>query len=159
MNKRCFRCLCVKPQADFYKHVMMGDRHLNKCISCTKADVRAHRIVNLERVRAYDKSRASAPHRIAARKSYAQTPEGRLAHQRALRASSLRYPEREHARITLNNAVRDGRIVPWPVCAIPECDGKPEAHHPDYSAPLAVTWLCNLHHRAAHKLTEELRAA
>jgi hypothetical protein len=137
----------------------MGDGHLNKCIACTKADVTAHRVANIERVRAYDRSRSSMPHRMAARKDYQQTPEGRAAHQRALKASALKYPERAKARIKFRNAVRDGKVAVWPICAVPDCQGHPEGHHPDYSAPLAVVWLCNAHHREAHKASEELEAA
>lgn len=155
MEKRCFRCLCIKPIAEFYRHAAMGDGHLNKCKDCAKADVLQHRNQNLERIRAYDRLRASVPHRAAARKEYAKSPAGRQSHQRALKASALRFPDRARARVALNNAVRHGKVNPWPVCAIPECNGKPEAHHPDYSAPLAVVWLCNSHHREAHAVTTE----
>ena len=41
----------------------MADGHLNKCIECSKNDVRAHRAVNLEKVRAYDRARASTQKR------------------------------------------------------------------------------------------------
>lgn len=151
MTKRCFKCLCVKPLAEFYKHAAMGDGHLNKCKDCTKKDVTEHRLANLDRVRAYDKTRASMAHRVAARKEYAQTPAGRQSHKKSLKASALRYPERTSARYALSNAIRDGKVTPWPVCAVPECDHtKPEAHHPDYSKPLDVVWLCPSHHKAAH---------
>lgn len=159
MEKRCFKCLCVKPLDGFYKHARMADGRLNKCIECTKADVTRHRQENLERFRAYDRLRGSMPHRVAARKEYQRTPEGRAAHQRALKASALRYPERQKARHALGNAVRDGKVTPWPACAVPECSQKPEAHHPDYSAPLDVVWLCNEHHRAAHEASKELEPA
>jgi hypothetical protein len=154
MDKRCFRCLCVKPVEEFYKHSAMGDGRLNKCKECTKNDVKRHRLENIERIRAYDNMRASMPHRVAARKEYAATPEGRAAHQRALKAYRLRYPERYAARVAFGNAVRDGRVKPWPACAVPECNGKPEGHHPDYGRPLDVVWLCNQHHREAHEVTE-----
>lgn len=155
MGKRCFKCLCFKSLSDFYRHAAMADGRLNKCIKCTKADVALHRQANLERIRAYDRLRGSQPHRVAARKDYQQTPEGRAAHQRALKASAARYPERQAARIAFGNAVRNGRIKPWPACAVPECCHRPEGHHPDYSRPLDVVWLCNEHHRAAHALTAE----
>lgn len=31
-----------------------------------------------------------------------------------------------------------------------------EAHHPDYLQPLAVVWLCRVHHKALHSLTRGL---
>jgi hypothetical protein len=149
-TKRCFKCLCVKPPSDFYAHPMMADGRLNKCKACTRKDVTEHRNANIERIRAYDKARASMPHRVAARKEYAKTPEGRAAHARALKVSSIRFPERDFARHALGNAVRDGRIERWPceVCGSVSTEG----HHPDYSRPLVVVWLCNRHHREAHKV-------
>ena len=53
-------------------------------------------------------------------------------------------------------AIKSGKLIPWPVCAIPECCNKPEAHHADYGLPLAVTWLCDHHHKETHKLAREL---
>lgn len=153
-TKRCFRCQCDKPLEDFYRHSAMGDGRLGKCKDCTKNDVKRHRQENLESVRAYDRLRGSMPHRVAARKDYAKTPEGKLAHARALKVSAARFPERAKARTTFGNAVRDGRVIPWPVCAVPECCGKPQGHHPDYSRPLDVVWLCDKHHKEAHALVK-----
>jgi len=147
-SKRCFKCMCEKPIDSFYAHSAMRDGRLNKCIDCAKRDVVEHRQANLERVRAYDRLRGSAPHRVAARKEYAQTPEGKAAHQRALRTSRLRFPERDFARQVVSNAVRDGRLKSQP-CWV--CGEKAEAHHPDYSRPLDVVWLCQPHHKQAHK--------
>lgn len=152
--KRCFKCQCEKPLEDFYRHAAMGDGRLGKCKECTKNDVKRHRQENLESVRAYDRLRSSMPHRVAARKDYAKTPEGRLAHARALKVSATRFPERAKARTTFGNAVRDGKVIPWPVCAVPECCGRPQGHHPDYSRPLDVVWLCSKHHRETHALAK-----
>ena len=70
------------------------------------------------------------------------------ANQRYLEA----YPERNKARIAVNNAVRDGRLMRQP-CFI--CGEKAEAHHPDYSRPLDVVWLCDSHHKQTHALVLE----
>jgi hypothetical protein len=151
--KRCFKCLCSKPFAEFYKHAEMGDGHLNKCKECTKKDVNAHRQANLERVRGYDRMRGSTPHRVAAREAYAQTKQGKAAHRRAVVADALRYPARHKARVALNNAVQSGKVTPWP-CEV--CGAKAHAHHPHYDAPLLVTWLCPSHHKQAHALIAEV---
>jgi hypothetical protein len=136
-HKGCFKCGEIKPLSDFYKHTKMADGHLNKCKVCTKADVAKHRTENIEAIREYDRKRANEPHRIALRAKI--TKEWKVAQ-----------PKRRAAQVALGNAVRAGRVVPWPVCAIPECDCKPEAHHPDYDRPLDVVWLCTAHHRQAH---------
>ena len=53
---------------------------------------------------------------------------------------------------TFNHAKNKGLVTPWPVCAVPECcETRLQAHHPDYSRPLDVVWLCQVHHKAAHK--------
>ncbi|WP_201455553.1 hypothetical protein [Roseovarius indicus] len=60
-----------------------------------------------------------------------------------------RNPRAYLAHLTVQNALRLGLIVRQP-CE--ECGSdKSEAHHDDYSNPLAVTWLCRRHHRARHR--------
>ena len=118
----------------------MADGHLNKCKVCAKQDVHEHRHgKGRERVLAYDLERANQPHRIALRAQ--KTAQWRAEH-----------PDRKRAQSLLGSAVKAGRVKPWPVCAVPECCEKPEAHHPDYSRPLDVVWLCSAHHKQAHAL-------
>ena len=143
----CKSCRSDLPEQAFYA------RNRSKCKECVKASVRANRIKNIEHYRAFDKARASQPQRVAARVSYQKSE----AYARSHRAASIKWiakhPDRRKANTALGNAVRDGLIKPWPVCAIPECSCKPEAHHPDYSRPLDVVWLCVEHHNAAHHAT------
>lgn len=151
-QKRCISCGSIKSSADFYRHKMMADGLLNKCKECCKQQATANRNKNLERAKAYDKARAMLPHRVQARKIYQQTEAGKIAHAAANKKWQQLQPIRKAANIILNNAVRDKRIIPWPVCAVPECcETKLEAHHPDYERPLDVIWLCNKHHREVHK--------
>lgn len=154
--KTCFKCLQSLPLDAFYKHSAMGDGHLGKCKECTKSDVKNHRAENLERIRAYDKLRASVPHRIAARKEYAKTDAGKAAHKKALHVSKFRFPERAKARNAVSNATRDGRLEKLP-CFV--CGERAEAHHPDYSRPLDVVWLCVHHHKQAHAIATNHPAA
>lgn len=138
--KTCFKCGVCQPLSNFYKHDRMADGHLNKCKTCTKNDVHEHRHgKGREKVLAYDRERANRPERAALRDRLAS--DWRLDH-----------PERRAAQVALGNAVRDGRVIPWPVCAMPDCDKKPEAHHPDYGQPLQVVWLCRAHHMQAHAI-------
>lgn len=136
--KTCFKCNETKPLAEFYRHKMMGDGHLNKCKDCTKKDVREHRLDNPEKVRAYDRARAREPHRKAARE------------QNAARFLE-EYPDRRKAHFAVSNAIRDGRIQKRP-CAFCGHAGEVEAHHHDYAKPLDVTWLCKPCHRRFHAL-------
>lgn len=49
-----------------------------------------------------------------------------------------------------NKALREGRIIrrPCVVCQNP----KAEMHHPDYTEPLEIQWLCRKHHKDADKV-------
>lgn len=57
---------------------------------------------------------------------------------------------------TVHNAIRDGRLVrqPCEVCGAEKTD----AHHDDYSQPLAVRWLCRKHHGERHRKYEPVDA-
>lgn len=143
-EKTCFKCLCKLPLEAFYKHSQMGDGRLNKCKACTKKDVTEHRQNNLEKIRAYDKMRASQPHRVALRKA-------------VVAEYGKKFPHRRKANEAVNNAVRDKRLEKWPcqVCGDPKSVG----HHPDYDRPLDVIWLCQPHHKQAHALVNAYQEA
>ena len=141
--KRCFKCQKEKPIHDFYAHAAMKDGHLNKCKECAKRDVYEHRHgKNRDKVLEYDRVRAKNPNRMQKAKEI------------AIRWRQD-YPERRAAHIKLRSALRSGKVQKWPVCAMPDCTRTPEAHHPTYSLPLAVVWLCPAHHKQAHALKEQ----
>ena len=144
--KPCYKCHCVKPIDQFYPHKQMRDGRLNQCKECSKKSATEHRLANLEKVRQYDRMRASMPHRMAAAKKIQER-------------WNKAHPDRRAANVKLGNAVRDGRVKPWPVCAIHDCSSKPEGHHPDYGTPLQVVWLCAAHHKQAHAMTRKLLEA
>lgn len=142
--KTCFKCGSTLPLSEFYRHPKMADGHLGKCKACTKKDVHEHRHgKGRDKVLSYDRERAHEPPRAAARARI--VAEWREAH-----------PDRRAAQLELGRAVKAGIVQPWPVCALPECEAKPEAHHPDYGQPLQVVWLCSAHHKQAHALTRLL---
>jgi hypothetical protein len=137
-SKECFKCKTIKPLTEFYKHKEMADGHLNKCKECTKNDANKHRQENLEKVRAYDRERSKLPHRIKL-------------HKEVTSRWKANYPERIKAQRLLSYAVKIGAVMPHP-CWV--CGEKAEAHHPDYSAPLDVVWLCHIHHSQTHALVK-----
>jgi hypothetical protein len=77
------------------------------------------------------------------------TPEGKAIRQ----ASSRRYAEKNRikrlAKDTVHNAIRAGKLnkMPCAICGIKKAEG----HHPDYTKPLKVIWLCKEHHTEIHK--------
>lgn len=147
--KTCFKCKRSLPHDQFYKHAAMADGLLGKCKDCTKADVAVRAVEKRDYISKYEKQRASLPHRIEGRKRYNSSPAGRAAHAGALKRSAEKFPEKAKARIALGNAVRDGRVCRKP-CEVCGSD-KAEGHHEDYAKPLEVRWLCNTHHREAHR--------
>jgi hypothetical protein len=147
----CNTCLTDWPADAFYAS------NRTKCKECTKAAVRANRAAKIEHYQEYDRMRGSMPHRVAARAEYRQSDAYAVAHRAASERWMAKHPERRQAANIVNNAVRDGRLIPWPVCAVPECSQKPEAHHPDYSHPLDVVWLCDKHHKEAHAIARAER--
>jgi len=139
--KICFKCKVEKDRTDFYKHPAMKDGLLGKCKECSKKDSIQHRNDNLESYRSYDRERSKLPHRL----------ELGVKINKEYRA---KYPDRYKANTEVSNAVRDGRLEKWPcmVCG----DVKSVGHHPDYSRPLDVVWLCQIHHKEAHALIKDV---
>lgn len=131
MERICPKCQKPQEASAFYSgHA--------QCKDCVKARSRRHRAENIERVREYDRARASLPHRIALRR---QIFENYKAEQ----------PNRRKAHVAVGNALRDKRLHKAP-CSFCGATEALEAHHHDYSKPLDVTWLCKPCHRRFHAL-------
>lgn len=90
---------------------------------------------------------------LAHKRAYQQSEKGKAAHARACKAYRERNKKRYSAHNTLNNALRDGRVFKHE-CMI--CGADSQAHHTDYDRPLDVVWLCDEHHKEAHRLTKRL---
>lgn len=74
----------------------------------------------------------------------------RLEKIKSLLLSRLLYPEKLRARRMVHAALRAGLLIRERciVCG----DPKSHAHHPDYSHPLEVVWLCPKHHGEEHRV-------
>ena len=94
----------------------------------------------MDHYREYDRARSSLPHRQARRREI-------LARQNA------EQPEKYRARYTAGNALRDGRLQRQP-CHFCGSEDDLEMHHPDYSQPLRVYWLCRTCHRKLDGMTK-----
>lgn len=149
MEKNCKSCEQTKLISEYYKHQQMADGHLNYCKDCVKSRVHKHRAENIDYIRQYDKERSMWPHRARARAEYMQTPNGKEAHLRASSKWIAAHPGRKNAIDRLNTAVIRGKIQKLPcwVCESTDVHG----HHPDYSQPLNVVWLCPKHHKQLHR--------
>lgn len=54
------------------------------------------------------------------------------------------------ARVSVNQKVRNGKIVRPDACSSCEKVCKPQAHHPDYSSRYLIVWLCTKCHSSLH---------
>jgi hypothetical protein len=123
----------------------MSDGRLGKCKDCAKLDMRVDRTTK-PRVRDYDRRRARLPHRIA------------LSRRLAL-AWRAQHPDRYGAHTAAGNAVRDGKLTAPTLCEGCGLPQRLEKHHPDYSRPLLVVWLCKPCHAIADKIRRRLESA
>lgn len=151
--KECFRCQEVKALSEYYRHPHMGDGHLNKCKSCTKADSRKHREEKLLVILEYNRQRGQLQHRKEAVKRRAP----KYNRQRDNEIMREKYPDQRRARTALSNAVRDGKIEKPTACQNCGTKGRLHGHHHDYSKPLDVQWLCVDCHGAIHRAENEAR--
>lgn len=147
VTRVCKLCGERKEQTEFYPFREWFDSY---CKLCRCAYQRRQYRLTISARKAYERSRATLPHRVAARIKYASSDSGRASTKRAVAASNARYPEKRAARISLGNAVRDGIVSKQP-CSVCGSTYRIHGHHEDYSKPLDVIWLCPRHHRDLHK--------
>src|SRR5690606_9193087 len=116
MKKVCRQCGAEQRVMDYYRTSAGGFMAI--CKACHRANVRANYQRNREHFQEYERGRASLPHRIEARESYAQTPEGKAAAIRAKRRFIERNPVKRAAHVAVGNALRSGKLTakPCEVC-------------------------------------------
>lgn len=84
---------------------------------------------------------------------YRKTKKGLLNGRKFVLAHKKRYPDKMAARVLVARAVNKGTLIRPSVCQedSSECStGGIVGHHPDYSKPLEVEWLCRFHHGRRH---------
>lgn len=133
--KICSKCHTEKEEPEFQVRRASKDGLTAACKEC---------------LREYDRSRADLPHRVLARSKYAKTEEGKEARIKARKAWVERNQLKRAVHIITGNAIRDGKLIKQPCEKCGEM--KVEAHHPDYSKPLEVHWLCRKCHAEHHKM-------
>ena len=94
----------------------------------------------------------------AYQKAHGQSEAGKVCNKRAMDNYIQRHPERIKAREAVSNAIRYGKMIKPTDCShCEQPNDKIEAHHPDYSKPLEVVWLCRSCHHNEHKDFETRR--
>jgi len=85
-------------------------------------------------------------------RKYRQTPRGKERVYAAIVAAAKRDPDKTKARGKVGYALKTNSIQRPKNCT--NCLAKKEldAHHPDYSRPLDVVWLCRQCHADVHRI-------
>lgn len=142
-TKQCFRCGLDLPLSSFYKHKMMADGHLNKCKACTKRDVAEHRLLNLDKIREYDRERAKLP-----RRKQMAVERNKLLNKR---------PHFTAAHNAVSRAIRAGKIIRPEKCDRCDTTYNIQAHHDDHSRYFDIMWLCQSCHSKRHVELRRMR--
>lgn len=129
--KHCPKCNQNKEITSFYKCASRYDGVRAYCKDCT-ANINKG---NTEYFREYN------------RKRYASDSDFRLKIIKDRTKYKKDNPKKHIAHVLLYQAIKTGKVKIKP-CII--CGGKGNGHHPDYSKPLEVIWLCPKHHRHTH---------
>ena len=135
----------------FYRHAAMANGHLSFCKDCVVAKTKAHREANIERLRAYDRWRGDTPKRKAKVAAYRATHPSALAH------GKKKWRERNLEKRKAHAIAR--RIALPEACQQCGASGKLHRHHPDYSKPKLVEFLCPSCHGRVHRETRNLPRA
>jgi hypothetical protein len=145
MTKYCPYCKQYKPVSEFYKDTTSADGLRNKCKSCWTIQTLDWRSRNTEKYRVIqERHKPKQRERTKERRSLDKT---HLFVNKRWRDSNK---EKRVAQRRLATAVENGSISKG-VCSICGTNDFIDAHHPDYSKPLDVVWLCRTHHNLEHQ--------
>lgn len=149
--KVCKKCGLEKDLSEFYKKPRMADGHLNHCITCVKAYEKERRVKAADHLKAYEQARKNLPHRVQARKQYAKTDVGKVAHKKAMDTYNKKFPMKYASRNIVSHALKTGKLVKSEHCSECGSNEKIEGHHDNYLEPLNVRWLCEKCHKKWHR--------
>lgn len=142
--KVCSTCKKEKPASEFQKRDMSRDGLTASCRDCLKERDRARYPTEKQ-------------YRAEKHKAYMGTPEAKASHSASAKKWREENRVKRAAHVILGHAIRKGTIkrLPCFVCGSDDSHG----HHPDYSTPLDVIWLCADHHKQAHAIGKKITKA
>lgn len=152
--KYCRRCSETKSIAEFNNSRSARDGLDTYCRVCRRTIVAEWRANNLEKSLAFgrahkQKERArKGPEQV--RREWNQWYADNTEHRREYQTDQ-RDPKKARAHNKLNKAIKSGNLIRPSQCSSCGKECRPDGHHPDYSKPLEVVWLC----RSCHVLVEQ----
>lgn len=135
LQKICKGCEVEKSLSEYYKHTGSKDGLRGKCISCFKKQNAAWNKKNNWTVKTREWEKENREKYLAR-------------HRKQAKKHVEKYPLEVSVRWKTAWAIHSGKLVRKP-CQ--ECGTEnSHAHHPDYSKPFDVLWLCAKHHYDIH---------
>ena len=150
--KTCSRCKEEKSVVEFNKDSGRKSGLRSQCKSCRSTSYKAREQKYPGRLAAQQK-RYYENHKeeIAKQhKEHNQTPAGRISQRRNTIRQREKFPEKTRAVHAVGKAIRRGTLVRPTICSSCFRERFVEGHHPDYSKPLSVKWLCLECHMEIH---------
>lgn len=154
MRRKCKKCEIEKDLNKFYdkKNGLYG-KH-SYCKSCMKSTNKDYRARNSDKIAIRNslyRSKLAEKYYDPSYRSTIRLPERSL-------LGFEKYAEKKMkclAGSLLNYGIRIGFVEKSSICTICKKEGEIEGHHPDYSKPLEVVWVCVECHSKFH--TESIR--
>ena len=103
--KKCFKCSLEKPLKEFYKHKQMGDGYLNKCIECTKNDVKNRENILRQNIDYIEKERERSRNKYY-RLNYINNKQSKETKKKAMDNYKNKYPEKILVKSKINNKLK-----------------------------------------------------
>ena len=146
-TKKCGKCQQVRPISEFYPHGRDGFQ--SECKDCKRERAKIYN--RTPKRREYNRQFYERLKNEGYFKEYRQRPEVKKRKAKQIKEYSLdpRLRVRFLARWYARRMVKNGTIKQQP-CAL--CGNENSLkHHPDYTKPLLIVWLCADCHRELHK--------
>ena len=148
--KKCNECGAEKPLSEFYKNSASADGVMSVCKPCNTERTRRWRKSNPEKTLACSREWARNNRSACCSASH----RSREKNMGVVRAREKAYREsnrgKVRARDRVYRAIIEGVLKRPSRCSQCDCLCDAQAHHEDYSKPLAVEWLCPACHGERH---------
>jgi len=137
-SRICSSCQIEKPLEYFYKD---RSKPLSRDYICAECRKLSNRIRDRERDR--------TPDRISKAKEWLHSDKGKERARQRYKEDYSQNKQKYSAQRAIKRLIDLGIIIRQP-CEV--CGDEPSlGHHPDYSQPLKVVWLCQKHHKEIHR--------
>jgi len=141
-TKKCNICNQIQPITNFYKSAA-------KCKPCNIEYAKQYRLDNIDKVRVYDRNRPNHKDRAEAHKErIANISEDK---KKIYTKQKNDWRKRNRDKQSAHNKAKRANLDKLQHCEHCKENKDLQGHHPDYTKPLEVVWLCASCHGVEHK--------